>query len=221
MTSATTNVNTSNETKLCTWCNNEIPITSFYKYKDDKKGYQAGCKSCRAKYAAEYRNKNKEKIRNSYKENKKRYAAEYRATNKEKEKKRIEDYRELNKDKILVKNSEWRKANPDVYRASATAWKKANPERVSALCRNRRAMNRNASGSHTGDDIKSLLFLQNGKCAVCKDQVSSRYHVDHIMPLSLGGSNNKDNLQLLCPTCNMSKGAKHPADFMQSIGMLL
>ena len=209
------------ETKLCSWCNNELPIDNFYKYKDVKKGYQVGCKACRAKYSAEYRQKNKQKIRNNYKETKKRCAAEYRLTNKEKEKNRIENYRQLNKDKILAKNAEWRKANPDVYRASSTAWKKSNPERVSALCRNRRAMNRNASGSHTGNDIKSLLAMQNGKCAVCKDQLSSGYHVDHVMPLLLGGSNNKDNLQLLCPSCNLSKGAKHPVGFMQERGMLL
>lgn len=47
------------------------------------------------------------------------------------------------------------------------------------------------------------------------------YHVDHIQPLALGGSNDKTNLQLLCPTCNTKKSAKHPIDFMQSRGLLL
>ena len=40
-------------------------------------------------------------------------------------------------------------------------------------------------------------------------------------PLALGGSNDKANLQLLCPTCNAKKSAKHPIDFMQSRGLLL
>lgn len=45
--------------------------------------------------------------------------------------------------------------------------------------------------------------------------------MDHIMPLALGGTNTDDNIQLLCPTCNRSKHAKHPVDFMQQRGFLL
>jgi len=41
------------------------------------------------------------------------------------------------------------------------------------------------------------------------------------MPLSRGGSNDKYNLQLLCPTCNLKKSAKDPIDFAQENGNLL
>ena len=44
-----------------------------------------------------------------------------------------------------------------------------------------------------------------------------KYHVDHRMPLSLGGSNYPDNLQLLCPTCNLSKSATHPDIYEKQI----
>ena len=34
------------------------------------------------------------------------------------------------------------------------------------------------------------------------------YHVDHIRALADGGANDRTNLQLLCPTCNIKKGAR-------------
>ena len=38
---------------------------------------------------------------------------------------------------------------------------------------------------------------------------SDDYHIDHIIPISKGGSEwDLDNLELSCPTCNLKKGAK-------------
>ena len=67
-----------------------------------------------------------------------------------------------------------------------------------------------SGGKHTAADIMELRTLQNHRCARCKVDVQHGFHVDHIMPLALGGSNTKENLQILCQKCNLSKGAKHP-----------
>jgi len=68
---------------------------------------------------------------------------------------------------------------------------------------------------------KKLGLLQRWKCIVCQCGIKNGYHLDHIMPLALGGTNISTNLQLLCPPCNWKKNAKHPVDFMQERGFLL
>jgi 5-methylcytosine-specific restriction endonuclease McrA len=60
-------------------------------------------------------------------------------------------------------------------------------------------------------DIEMRLFAaQNGLCVCCGCNLGNNYHVDHIMPLALGGTNTDDNVQLLRAECNMRKAAKHP-----------
>jgi 5-methylcytosine-specific restriction endonuclease McrA len=100
-------------------------------------------------------------------------------------------------------------------------WKRDNPERSRSLHRNRKAKLRSAEGSHTGDDIKRLFIAQKGKCAYCAVSLKNGYHVDHIVAIANGGSNDPRNLQLACAPCNMSKGASHPIDFARRKGRLL
>lgn len=97
----------------------------------------------------------------------------------------------------------------------------SNPDIILANGRNRRARERNAPGKNTASDIKQLMTLQKSKCAVCRCSIKNGYHVDHVIPLSKGGSNDKFNLQLLCQHCNQSKHAKDPVIFMQQRGFLL
>lgn len=82
-------------------------------------------------------------------------------------------------------------------------------------------MKKRVGGKHTAADIKRLFRLQRGKCACCRVSIADGYHVDHIQPLVLGGSNDKANLQLLCPTCNLRKGAKPPERWAAENGRLL
>lgn len=44
-----------------------------------------------------------------------------------------------------------------------------------------------------------------GKCVRCESREKLEY--DHIIPVSLGGSNTARNIELLCEKCNRSKGA--------------
>lgn len=138
----------------------------------------------------------------------------------------------------------WAKRNPDRKRelarksnakpevsannvARAKRWALANPERAHEVRlvsdRNRKAALRGADGSHTVDDVAAILKRQKLKCAECSISIRSQEdrHVDHIMPLSKGGTNWPSNLQVLCATCNLRKAAKDPLDFAKERGRLV
>jgi 5-methylcytosine-specific restriction endonuclease McrA len=145
-------------------------------------------------------------------------------------------YFKRNRDAYAARGNRWRAkpenaakvlayhSRPEVKLATnarASAWAKANPEARRASFYNRLAMKKRVGGKHTAADIKRLFRLQRGKCACCRVSIADGYHVDHIQPLVLGGSNDKANLQLLCPTCNLRKGAKPPERWAAENGRLL
>jgi len=128
-----------------------------------------------------------------------------------------------NTEKVIKKTAEYN-ANPENkerMKKIHAAWYKAHPEARSTYEQNRKARKKNVSGSFTAGDIRVMMKRQKKKCVICQVNISDKYHIDHIMPLTLGGSNAPGNLQLLCPTCNMSKYKKHPIAFMQSRGFLV
>jgi 5-methylcytosine-specific restriction endonuclease McrA len=76
--------------------------------------------------------------------------------------------------------------------------------------------------SFKAEDLETILLMQNYRCAVCRTSLRrKKKHVDHIIPIARGGSNDRSNLQYLCVRCNIEKGAKDPIVFMRELGRLL
>lgn len=119
----------------------------------------------------------------------------------------------------------WRAANANKLRAYVRAQFAASSEeqreKYRVKVRNRRARKKGNGGKHTAAQIRDLLVRQRYKCPFCSANLRRGFHADHIMPLALGGSNDISNIQLLCPTCNDSKGYSHPIVWAQKKGRLL
>lgn len=49
-----------------------------------------------------------------------------------------------------------------------------------------------------------ILKRFNNKCVQCGSE--EKLHIDHIIPISRGGREDEDNMQVLCRTCNLKKG---------------
>lgn len=146
-------------------------------------------------------------------------------------------YRRANRAELVAKKRLWRKANPDKDRAMADRYREANKDQLRQRFANwsakkgklffrvkqgvRRTRQLNNGGSHTATDIEHIAKSQLQKCAYCRADLGRRFHVDHILPVALGGSSDRRNLQLLCVRCNSSKGAKHPLAFARTLGLLL
>ena len=95
------------------------------------------------------------------------------------------------------------------------------PQRQREHRDNRRAAKKGAPGRIAKGRVEQLLRLQRGRCPVCKKKFGRTYHLDHIYPLSRGGEHHALNIQLLCASCNLSKGANDPLVFMRRRGFLL
>lgn len=202
-------------------------------YKDKKRmreynrAYYARARERERARVAKWRLNNPDKV--------KEYSKKYAATNHEKVKKNIERWRANNYEKMVsysrayyashpvyrekakIRAHKHKKKFPEKARLAVKRWRETNPQY------RRIENNKRRGGNSISKDIVAQRYkLQRGKCACgCAQPLGNDYHLDHIMPLALGGTNTDDNMQLLRAKCNLEKHAKHPVDFMQSRGFLL
>lgn len=95
----------------------------------------------------------------------------------------------------------------------ADAFRAKYPDRIRAYGRASDAKRRSRTLSAAGHGYASKAMIDarwemfGGKCWVCGGPAEA---VDHVKPLSKGGSNFPSNLRPACTGCNSSKGAKWP-----------
>jgi 5-methylcytosine-specific restriction endonuclease McrA len=103
--------------------------------------------------------------------------------------------------------------------ARAAAWNAANPVRRRVHSHRRRARLKQAEGFHTASDISRIYDEQGGRCVYCRVILGRRWHLDHIIAISVGGTNWPSNLQITCVSCNVRKSNKNAAEFAREMGV--
>lgn len=84
---------------------------------------------------------------------------------------------------------------------------------------NKRAFHmRRAAGQYpTKFEMSLMMCEQDAKCAYCKTLLPLRgFHVDHKLPVSRGGTNDRSNLHLTCARCNLLKRTMTHEEFLAS-----
>lgn len=228
----------------------ELGLKRYFTGKPCSKGHIAErgvagsqCLECLKIRNREWKSKNKAAcVVHATRSNKKRaaavkiYKAAWRLKHHARLLKEQAEYRKLKGDAIAAGKKDWYRRNHakstaqmTKYRAENAALiakrraerKAKNPEQFRAWDRKKLAKRRGAPGKHTAEDIADIRKLQKGRCAYCKVKLGEFYHVDHITALSRGGTNDRQNLQILCQPCNQAKHALDPIRFAQKRGMLL
>ena len=159
----------------------------------------------------------------------KRARDKYKAANRERLNEQQRQRRRANLATAAARMREYRARRPDVMKAIEARrtrspeqkarfnryrreWAKANPDkqREHAHRRSGRKVGRLERGT-----IRAIGDRQGWLCGICStDLAASGYHMDHVVPLARGGQHRAENIQLLCPPCNLSKGAKDQEEFL-------
>lgn len=215
-------VNSAGE-KCCVKCGSTS--NGFNKKSDCAHGLRSICKVCQRAAGKEYHARTRDRkiaYGRSYRLENAGKCAAYRAKNRERINARKRAYIQENMALILKKNAGYAAKNPERVRGWKQKWKRENRLAGAIHAQTRRARKVSVGGTFTKADVETLQIQQRNKCAApwCRRPLE-KFHVDHIVPLALGGSNDRLNLQLLCPLCNVQKGYRDPIVHAQRMGCLL
>lgn len=198
------------------------PVKPCVKCGASDRKQNGNCKPCAKACSAKYRSANQEALRLknklyvlANKDKKQLSDAAYYAENAQRIRER--DSKEI----IAKRNATYYKNNTLKVQQANNEWSKNNRWSARIRKQNRRVRIKGSGGVLSKGLVGKLFDLQQGKCACCKVGLGKTFHLDHIMPLALGGENIDSNMQLLRQRCNTEKKAKHPVEFMQSRGFLL
>jgi hypothetical protein len=217
--------------KTCKKCSAVKPLSEFHNRKIAPDGLNAACKECacsaRRQYTADHPERLAAQRRLAMSDPEKRQAhiertRVWRESHPEHRAEYERRYRTENPDKVAAFKRVWYEAN----REHVLGWAKRNPEKSKARFDRYREKNRDKRAEaqrrrrvlHLESKVEDVdtEALWTGACGLCAEPIDKSLRfphpqsksIDHIRPVSLGGTHEQANLQWAHLHCNISKGAR-------------
>lgn len=203
-----------NATKVCSTCAGAKAPSDFNKDKSKADGLCSSCRECNKARAARWYLDNKDAAlaqRKSRFERKREIELEqmrqWRLANAERKRASDAAYYAANKEKATAYALKWSRANRENVNRRNAEYKKRNPQQVLDQSHRRRARKLGSSSLIVASqDLTRLKRRFGGRCAYCGN--GGKMTIDHVVPLSRGGSHSIGNLLPACQPCNFSKHSK-------------
>lgn len=202
------------ESKWCSRGQHEVPIDQFSKCKSKRDGLQTSCKSCVKSYQKQWNQDNREHVNQKAKdwreanpEKSKQVQRDFHARNREKRNEERRIYAEHHRDELRAYYKDYYWANRERRLAENAQWRKDHPEFDRAKNAARRGV------PYTKDALDYIDIFKFDPCVYCGDEATS---IDHIDPISKGGSGKWNNLAPACHSCNSRKHNKDLLKFLLS-----
>lgn len=117
----------------------------------------------------------------------------------------LKEYYKKHRIEKIRKSVEWGRNNKEKRKIAKDKWKAKNKEKTNFLGRMYNWRKKNAEGRITLEQSR-WLYSRHTLCLYCNKNKPNT--IDHVVPLSKGGTNNLDNLLAVCVNCNSRKGDK-------------
>ena len=129
----------------------------------------------------------------------------------------VSDFYQKNPENKRIQSAKARAKFPEKSKANSRAWYYRNKEKAFAYSAARRARKNNAITEFY--TTQQVLDVYGTSCHICNKEIDLNaprstkqkgwefgLHIDHVIPLSKGGSDTMDNVRPAHGLCNISKG---------------